>query len=501
MKTNNTPILRSSSATLVAQLPPNKRSTLPMFSHAQTTQHKRNTHALALALIRLWTASESEGYVPFHATQKIPLGNISPDTIHQQFVNGQSSNLGALTLVNLLLSNKDFPTSLSMIMNMGTADFSFTQQGGTFWSDYNARAPVDAHHFLTTTDSLEEALARALSMKMGTDSNTNAHAAWWQIAVQGIDPAEKRSITLGELFQFEIFQTALRIFLTPIPMIEQLANATLKHHDPDFNHYLTRKIAQFKDQFLGMLSEHQYTQWLFWLERRGPFQVKEYIKYVSKSQMSYKLMQPILLSGIELSIPKLYRIISLEHMRNFTVYFKTQLFDYLLQQVEENWQHIAHHPGDELWVFTDALVISLDVELRRQSTTIGIEPEVKPFLGHFMMTCMSLKKHALIRFLLSQDDTLVHMPIQKKATLRPEDEEWVNHSLLYFAQQKNHTEMVLLLKSKGARLLMIESGEKMIESPKAKHRASRRRASFFGQPQADEPLNDRQLELDLLGPM
>tara|TARA_R110002126_G_scaffold177321_1_gene326212 strand:- start:27407 stop:28903 length:1497 start_codon:yes stop_codon:yes gene_type:complete len=498
METNQTPTLRSSTATLWAQIPKDIRSTLSTSRHAQA-QHKRNTHVLALALIRLWTASESEGYTQLHTTQKIPLDNISPDTIHQQFVNEQPSNLGALTLVNLLLSNKDFPTSLSMNMNMnmnmGTADFLFTQQGGTFWSDYNARAPVDAHHFLTTTDSLEESLARALSRKMGT------HAAWWQIALQGIAPKEQRSIPLTKLFQFEIFETALRIFLTPMPMIEQLADATLKHHDSNFNHYLFRKIAQFKERFLSMLSEHQYTQWHRWIARQGLFHVKNYIRYMSHPEISSEFMQHIVHSSIELSIPNLYRIVPFEHMRNFTINNKAQLLDYLIAQFEKNWQHVATQPMNKLWMFTDALVISLDVELRRQSTTIGIEPEVKLFLGHFMMACMSLKKHALIRFLVSQDDTLVHIPIQKKATLLPEDEKWANHSLLYFAQQKNHTEMVALLKSKGARLLMIESGETTIESPKAEHRASRRRASFFGQPQANEPLHDRQLELDLLGPM
>jgi len=486
MKTNHTPSLRSSAATLIAQLPQNRHSTLPAFSHAQTTQHKRNTNALALALIRLWTASESECYVQSHEAQKIPLSNIYPDTIHQQLVSGQSSNLGSLTLLNLLLSNKNFLTSLSVIMSMDTADFLFTQHGGTFWSDYTERASEHTHHFLTTTDSLEQSLARALSMKM----STNTHAAWWQIALQGIDPTEKRSFTLVELFQVEIFKTALRIFLTPIPMIEQLADATLKHHDPDFNHYLFRKIAQFKEKFIGMLSERQYAQWLDWIARQGFAYTQAYVRQISRPQISSDFMQHIALSGIELSIPKLYRIISLEHMRNFTIYNKAQLFDYLIEQFEKNWPRVATQPMDKLWLFTDELVIYLDAELQRQSTTIAIAPDVKAFLGHFMMTCMSLKKHSLIYFLLSQDETLVHVPIQKKATLLPDDEKWANHSLLYFAQQQNDTEIVALLKSKGARLLILDPGEKTTELQEPKRSGFRRRASFWGLPQAHELSTD-----------
>ncbi|MDF1684749.1 MAG: hypothetical protein P1U36_08855 [Legionellaceae bacterium] len=481
MKTNHTPILRGGTATLLVQLPTNRRQTLPEFSHDQTTQFKKNADAFALALIRLWTTGKSE----HHESQTIPLTSISPETIHQQLVSGQSSNLGALTLLNLLLSNQDFPTSLSVMMDMYTGSYSFIQQGGRFWSDYID--PIHTYDFLAVEDSLEQSLARALSLRADTEASTDSCAAWWRAAMLGDDQTTPRAFTLGELFQFELFETALHVFLTPMPMLKHLGQVTLKQHNPDFNQHFVRKITHFKEKFIGMLSEHQHEQWLLWIARRGLFHVKDYVRYVSHSRISSELMQHIALNAIELSIPKLYSIISLEHMRNFTLNNKAQLFDYLIEQFQANWQEIARQSDNELWLFTDELVVCLNQELRQQSTTIGIDPDIKSFLCHFIMTCMSLKKHAFIYFLLEQDDTLVHVPILNKSTLLPEYEQWTNHSLLYFAQKQNNTEMVELLRLKGARLLMIESREETTDSQKSSnHYIIRRQTSFWELPQAPE---------------
>jgi hypothetical protein len=105
-------------------------------------------------------------------------------------------------------------------------------------------------------------------------------------------------------------------------------------------------------------------------------------------------------------------------------------------------------PSDALWHFTEALAASLDEELKQTSSQISIERAIKPFLGHFIMTCMSLEKHTLVNFLLTQDDTLIHRPIQNRSTRLPDD--------------------------------------KPPESQASKKHQFKRRASFWGLPQAYE---------------
>jgi hypothetical protein len=465
-------LLKSSAATFNARLPQNRGETFAHFSHTQTVQFKKNADTFAQALIRLWMSGDASAKTRRDGTwQTVDFYTMSPLTVHQQFKSGQARNLGALALLNTLMCNQTIPESLGVRMNVETTDFYFTQQKGSFWSDYHT--PSLHHDFLTTGSLLKQSLTQSLS------AHTDAHAAWWEISVQD-------DVNIEETFQLEIFETALRIFLTPTSMLKQLQQATLKQSHPDFEHYFFNKIKLLRARFVSMLSEPDRMQWLCWFTRRGPFYVEAYIRYVSASPIGSRLIQAIVLNAIELGIPKLHCVLSLEDMRALSLSNKAQLFDYCIEQFEENWQSLAHQPTDELWQFTEALATCLEKELKLASSQIGIDRAIKPFLCHFMMTCMALGKHNLVNFLLTQDDTLVHMPIRNRPTLLPDDKSWENHSLLYYAQEKKYSEMVALLQSKGARLLMIESGDKPTESHLSKKSCYRRRNSFWGLPKAYE---------------
>jgi hypothetical protein len=480
MKTKYTQTLRGGAATFSALLPENRRSTLPMFSHAQTIQFKKKADLFALTLIRLWTSVKlTNNQTNISEWQTSSFYTIPPLAIHQQFIEGQPKNLGALTLLNLLLSNREAPRSLGVTMSTKTAEFFFTQLNSAFWSDYFY--PPYNNYFFTTEGSFEQHLTRGLSI--------DTHAAWWKTALQGEDGTEQRIVALEELFQFEIFETALRIFLTPTSVIERLGQLTLGQLDPNFNQYLFRTIDQFKEKFVGMLSEHQQLQWRSWIATQGLFHFKDYMRYLSQLRINsdpvltptlpLEIVQNLLLNGIELNIPNLYCMMSIEQIRGFTVANKARILAYFLEQFEDNWEKIANQPNDELWIFTSEFVVFLEEELIRLSSKIKIGYEIKQFACHFMMKCMSLGKHSIVNFLLSQDDTLVHVPIKKNATLLPDEEKWANHSLLYFAQQQENHEMVTLLQSKGARLLMSELPQSAINSPKSTKSNRGRRPSFW----------------------
>ncbi|MDF1827755.1 MAG: hypothetical protein P1U39_05705 [Legionellaceae bacterium] len=467
-------LLKSSAATFYAQLPQNRGLTLPDFNHAQTMQFKKSADNFARALIQLWTSGDASAQARCDvAWQTLDFYSLSPRTVHHQFKDGQSKNLGALAFLNMLLANPTIPESLGVLLHLETNDFYFTQRAGSFWADYHT--PSLHHDFLTTERSLEQALTRSLS------THNDAHAAWWQSAVQ-------EDIHMNQIFQLEIFETALRIFLTPTSMLEHLGQAIVKQSNLDFEHYFFRKINLFKTRFVTMLSDLERMQWLGWLTRHGPYYVEGYMRYVAPSPFGSEFMQAIVQNAIELDIPKLHHLISSENMRAFSLTNKAQLFDYCIEQFEEHWQALAHQPTDALWHFTEALAASLDEELKQTSSQISIDRAIKPFLGHFIMTCMSLEKHTLVNFLLAQDDTLVHVPIRNSSTLLADDKPWGNHSLLYFAQQKKYPEMVALLQSKGARLLTIEASGQPPESQTSKKHQFKRRASFLGLPKAYEEL-------------
>lgn len=516
MKTKHKQPLRGSAATFTALLPENRRLTLPEFSYAQTIPFKKQTDVLALTLIRLWTLEKLGGHqTPIgknsssgskadvlhqdsNPWQTSAFYHISPETIHQHFVGGQPKNLGALTLLNLLLSNRDTPRSLGVTTNTKTAEFFFTPLSSSFWSDYFY--PPYHHYFLTTQGPLEYYLARGLSL--------DKHTAWWKTALQGQNDTEQRVVHLEELFQFEIFETALRILLTPNAVIERLVQLTIQQTDLNFNQYLFKTINQFKKIFFDILSENQKEQWTSWVAGHGLFYFKSYMNYLSQLRVDFnpkltpnlpvKIVENLVLKGMKLNIPHLHCAISLDQIRGFTVNSKAQLFDYLIEQFEDNWGKIAAQPYAELWVFTHQLLSNLEEEFALCSIALNIDNGVKPFLCHFMMTCMSLGKYSFIKFLLSQDDTLVHLPIKKSATLLPDDEKWANHSLLYFAQQKKDDTMIALLQSKGARLLTKEMSQNENNSPISKKSNHRRRLSFWDINEISEMATEKTSDLNPL---
>ena len=246
-------------------------------------------------------------------------------------------------------------------------------------------------------------------------------------------------VALEDLVQIEIFETAFRILLTPMPVIERLKTLIIQPCEPDFNRYLFKIITDFKATFVRMLSKSQHAQWLSWITQHGLRHLKNYMHHVTHFHvntqplltptLSVEMMHHLLLSGIEFNIPHLQSIMSMKQIRGLTLAHQAQIFDYLIDQFENNWATIAHQPHDALWVFTCEFVAFFEKELKQGSSQIDIGDHAKPFLCHFMMTCMLLGKYTLVDFLLSQESTLVHVPIQEQPACLPEQARWLNLSL------------------------------------------------------------------------
>ena len=414
--------------------------------------------------------------VPFHQYPAL--------TMHKAFASGYPQNLGALTLLNLLMGSKLNNNSLGIVESDSTESPYFTQVVCDFWCDFLTNSP--APHLFNSTISFDEQLTGFLM---------NHHEAWWKTAFEGGCQTSETSTSrnLNELFRSELFETALRIYLTPINILTRIERLTLNQHSQPFiDHFLTR-IELFKYQFVQLLSVTWQVEWKAWLVNDGLIHALNYMKHISQFKVdntpvlhhssSIVFLENYMQAAIALHLPDVHILFHTNEVIFFHPSIKIKVFYYLISVLEEQWPHITKRLDDPLWIYINEFIKGLRETLSLRGQNIRFTPQNKSFLADVLMKCIQLKKDDLMMLILYQDNTLVNVPIRKAEHLLPEDEIWANHSLLYFAQSQGNEDMVTYLKTHGARLLhneISQADEPSSAAPKTKNpRIYARRASFW----------------------
>lgn len=448
---------KSSAETFLARTRSSSDSTLPEFkvqpdvSKQPTNDLMRNkTNLLAFALLQLWTPkkqNETENFIPcyeledytdilklreHHLTDSVyAFHQFSWVKINNYFSHGLAQNLGALTLLNLLMSSKCSSSSLGIAISPVTSDYLFTQKFCSFWLDYfNSDSQFD----LFSQRSFDQQLNGFIQLE---------HKTWWNNVLRNKNGS---SMSVKPIFLNEIFETALRIYLTPTYFLEEIASKILDkdHTKNNFKLYFFNKIERFKQNFDSLLSPEEQQNWHDYIHKNGSLCLHSYLRALPQFRIEGditfqyacpKISSLMYIHAMRLKIPNLMPYLSSFAFEKYLLGDVVVCFIYCIEEIKREWEIIGMLPEHDAWRLLEKLVMILEDNRDNYEITMNFSKDTESFLHYFVMKCILLQKNNIAGFLLQEFKTLINLPILPSLYLMEEEHVWLNHSPAQIAQQ------------------------------------------------------------------
>ncbi len=426
MKSTYSRPLSGNAATFEALHTGYKLTTLPEFSYSRDLAFEKKVTLLSMTLLRLWVPvkhDEDYSFIPHYPSSTpdqtllheqtirkttVPFYEYPALTMHKAFSTGYPQNLGAITLLNLLMGSKLDNRSLGIVESELTGSPYFTQRPCDFWCGFFKKQ--QSPHLLNTRIPFDSQLTGFLQ---------HHHETWWKTALEGESQSSEKSTSLihSELFTSEIFATALRIYLTPQSVLSRMVDLTLRQTSSAFTTHFFQRITLFKQEFSNILSIKKQAEWSDWLEQSGSMHSDHYIKYLSDfkinsdpllmNKLSPALLDDIMSAAMELDIPSLHLVFPANKVLFFLPKTKISVLYYLIYQLHDNWAKLASQPNDSLWIYLEALIQHIMPTLKKNNLKFKFSPQLMPFIHLLIVTCNEHKKDLLASFFSSQDSDSV----------------------------------------------------------------------------------------------
>jgi hypothetical protein len=436
----NTPY-KGGVATFVFTHGPVRLETLPEFMpppKKSPTSFQLKTNMFALHLMRLWTPKTEEtggSFIPNYqacfveGTRRIKeidlppkvtsFDKASPELFQAYFSSGDARNLGAITFLNLLMSGDFQSQSLGVVERPDTGAHYFTQKLSFFWQDYfNGPTPLR----LFSVAPFEH--------KLKGFSREKTHKAWWDVALGS------SGNSFRALFLNEIFETALRIYLTPMQLLNEIGHQVLGQDAlrPPFQRYVLEQISFFKKNFRTLFHLEEQMDWIDFLDSHGEDRLTRYTaelldfhangNRIIPTTQAGPLQASILISAIQLTTPNLINHFSLDVIHYLSYTNKLVCMTYLVDEAHRDLGAFIGH--DAIWDVMDELAKTLNFNIEFNENPIVLLLKSTDYLSLLVLKSTQLEKQHLASFLNSQSAALavdepvvtrVHIPIELKAPI------------------------------------------------------------------------------------
>lgn len=445
------------------------------------------TNLFALELIRLWTPRkdhEHHNFIPQYTFCKIkqellctlsdagPFYDIHADRVHNYFSRGFAQNLGALSLLNALMSSGFRERSLGIVVSY-SSELMFTQKLCPFWLDY-------------FNDSIE---SRSLSESIKNFSLDPQHKKWWDDALKR-DEQGVSHIELSPLFLGEMFETALRIVVTPNDLLQEMARLTLGEDESAdlFCTYFFNKIEQFKIEF-QMIINAEENAWAEYRKHKGAHDIRTYLsdlfcfridETLVTQNLSANISESVILKGMSKFVSKMEQLCHVGTISKYTLDNRIACVRYFVYEAHQRWSDVSNQPDHKIWVILEQLTNGLAQELQWVDVQIQLPDDISIFLQDFLTTSIQLQKDNIATFLVLQNRELLTNHTSTSGSLTEVDV-WVNQCLLYFDQATKQESLIDFLKHNCPKLPHNQIKTENILRPVARRA---RRSSFF----LDNPL-------------
>jgi hypothetical protein len=493
--------------------------TLLEFKPKPTLSHiHQQANLLAMTLIRLWTpvcVSETSNFIPHYQFTSAhtptlteialpkntrPFHQCSTEQMNRYFLNAQAQNLGALTLLNLLMGSEMSSDSLGIVESPTTHELFFSQRLSIFWID-----------FFLQKGELDWFSTHNMETKLQGFQSDGRHSSWWNTVFY----SKENGVIHKSLYFNECIDTAFQILLTPPALINKIISDIFGEHPLTdlFSTYLLNRLEQFKQEFASVFVDDSL-DWPEYVGEYGADYLKSYIAHLKTFQYdgwdkghrctinlsSDVILESVLLQGMSASIFDLTSIL-LEN--NLLSQYKLQdqitCFDYAITEAKRVWPSMARDPNHVLWELFQQISKDMGPLLSQQKHTIKVSTEKFLFLTACLMKSIQFQQNDVSEFLIRWILKLALQKLSSSPYMLEDDLIWMNHSLLYLAIQLQNEDIITLLQQRGAILLENErvdaptATSSPVREQKTTMNSRARRMSFFDhpfkQPTGSEPSN------------
>jgi len=472
METNNSRVKSSVTATFHSRTPLEQEQPNPEVSQTRNNVVSKKMNLFAMALMRLWVPiheDERQNFIPEYQHDKtrngVSLLNHSYATPFNQhpakdmlkyFSLEHPQNLGALTLLNALMSSNLHDAVLGIDKSRLTKQLFFTQRYCTYWHDYHP-GTTNTAAVLFDEKNIDQTLIALMQY--------NNHKTWWDIALDLEDDPDRKLI---ELYLNEWIETAIRIYVTPIPLLQKIATQILgadpKENIPFLNYFFL-KICLFKNSV-----SRQFENEIQWRNYKNQYAFNVFYRYLRDANVFtiartrvVETLPPTYIPGlmtvhaVSLKIPNLINYCPFEMMSSLSLDDKINCYSYFIEQTHQELPALLTNPMHLLWGLFDTVAVGFHDKLNQQGFPLVYCPKTALLLHYLLIKSIQFQWHNFAVFILQQNPEFIHQPISStNECVLPEDKCWGDHSLIFFAQHKKNIPMVDYLNAQGAKLLANE---------------------------------------------
>lgn len=456
--------LKSTAETFKARTGSAIRSTLADFKFTplsvKSDMVRDKANLFAHALIQLWTSKKSNEETNFIACYELSLSKTIPqlsecnlpptvDDFHlisatlinqYYFSRGVAQNLGTLTLLNLLMGSSLSSSSLGLAMSPATGHYFFTQKFSPFWLDYFTS---DRECDLFSSPNFNQKLDGFIEPK---------HALWWDVALKNKTGSR---ISTRELFLNEMYETALRIYLTPDLLLDEIIHKIFGQDTDQTQHnfkvYFFNKINRFKQQFLSFFSTDEIKSWHDFIDQKStPFfyafsEDLHQIKIAGK--LTFRHISPqtaslIHINAMSLKIPRIMPHYLARVVENYSYNEAASCLSYSMIEVRRDWSVISMQFHADAWLLLNKLTSILENKRDDYDSQIKFDNQTLAFLPSFLAKSIQFHENNIACFFISE--------IELNGTE-------LNDALLAVAHKFNNRFMISFLNNLNARALVTET--------------------------------------------
>lgn len=214
--------------------------------------------------------------------------HVDPKIIEHQFAQKSTNNLGALICLNALMSYDFKHTTLGIVHSSNTKKPVFTQKLASFWSDYFNKP------------SAQHGLSYPLNLNVLNTFNriSSQHEAWWRQTGLYSPSQDKLSLTDDNLLVDDAFEMVVRLFLTPVELIQLIAECFFERNmqTQQFMSYVINKFNTFKQHYYSLLTSEQQQAWQLMLREKNMMYYQRYCTDI-KAYSLFKFVNPAMLKS------------------------------------------------------------------------------------------------------------------------------------------------------------------------------------------------------------
>jgi len=394
--------------------------TLPEFKNTtpEVLDFHTKANLFAITLIRLWTGKdkhEKTNFIPLYEyctktkrwTELLLPTNVVP--FHQQsatdmkcfFSAGFAQNLGSLSLLNVLMSSEFTGNSLGIVTSPRSNNPYFTQKLCPFWLDY-------------FKDSNESYLFRSdlSERKLMGFTLDQTQKKWWDEALERNDTG-KSPIELSGLFIEEMFETILRIMVTPNEFLREIANLTFgqDHLIDSFYAYFHNKLENFKSELLSLIDNDEKQAWQDYIRDKGRLHFSACLTEVSSfwveeqcviKNVPINIQESVMVNAMSQQIPNLENVCLVSKVKDYSLNHKIDCVYYFIAQANIHWSDVSTQPAHRIWLLLDQLADGLYDEMMKWILMpMKFTSETIPFLNELLIKSMEFKKNNITTLLVS----------------------------------------------------------------------------------------------------